>query len=194
MQLLRLFFALTFTPDDLQKIIKVRDDIQNLLPTLGLRWVYQSNIHLTMKFLGNVDSSKLPVLNQSLLSAVENLPPCSAELKGLGAYPSLAHPQSIWLGIKPDHNLELLFCQLENSLFALGFSKERKGFYPHVTLARISDHIPENKRKEISDVLKRIDVPVLSTTKFYSLNLVKSDLDHSGPTYTKLLSASFKGQ
>jgi len=194
LQLLRLFIALTFAPDDLQKIIKVRDDIQKLLPTLGLRWVHPSNIHLTMKFLGNVDSSKLPVLNQSLLSAVEDLPPCSAELKGLGAYPSLAHPQSIWLGINPDHNLELLFVQLENSLFAVGFSKERKGFYPHITLARISDHIAENKRKEISNVLKSIDVPMLSSPKFYSLNLVKSDLGRSGPTYTKLLSASFNVQ
>jgi 2'-5' RNA ligase len=194
LQLFRLFIALTFSLEDLQKILKTMNDLQHHFPTLGLRWVQPSNIHLTMKFLGNVEHSRLPELNQSLLSAVENIPPCSAEMGGLGAYPSLAHPQIIYLGLKPDKHLDKLFVQLENSLFNIGFPKERKGFSPHVTLARISDHIAESDRKAISTVQKSIDVPVLSSPIFDTLYLVKSDLDHSGPTYTKLFSSPLHGR
>lgn len=186
MQLLRLFIALTFTPEDVQKIIKTMDDLQQHFPTTGLRWVQSSNIHLTMKFLGNVEQSRLPELKQSLLSAVEDIPPCLTELGGLGAYPSMAHPQIIYLGLKPDASLDLLFVQLENSLLTIGFPKERNGFSPHVTLARVSDHIAENNRKTISTVLRRIDVPVLSTPILDTLYLVKSELNRSGPTYTRL--------
>lgn len=194
MQFLRLFIALTFSPEELQKIIKTMDDIKRHFPTLGMRWGRPSNIHLTMKFLGNVEQSRLPEINQALLSSVENIPPCSAELGGLGAYPSLAHPQIIYLGLKPDHNLDTLFIQLENSLFSIGFPKERKVFSPHVTLARISDHIAESDRKAISTVLKNIDVPVLSSPFFNSMYLVKSELDRSGPTYTRLFSAPLQGK
>jgi len=189
LQLLRLFIALTFSPEDLQKIIKTMIDLQRLFPKHGLRWVQPSNIHLTMKFLGNVENSRLPELKLSLLSAVEDIPPFSTELGGLRAYPSIAHPQIIYLGLKPDASLDILFVQLENSLLNIGFPKERKGFSPHVTLARISDHITESDRKSISTVLKSIDVPVLSSPIFDTLYLVKSELNLSGPTYTRLFSA-----
>jgi len=194
LQLLRLFIALTFSPEDLQRIIKVKDDLRQIFPTSGLRWVQPSNIHLTMKFLGNVERSRLLELNRSLLSAVENISPCSAELGRLGAYPSLTRPQAIYLGLKPDNNLNFLYVQLEKSLSEIGFPKEKRGFSPHVTLARISDSLAEKDRNTISILLKRIDVPVLSSPLFDTLYLVKSDLDRSGPTYTRLFSASLHGQ
>lgn len=188
---LRLFFALIFSHDTLKKIASTITELRTFIPQGSIRWVKPGNIHLTLKFLGNVDSSRVSDLSSAMLIAARDISGCNAELQGLGAYPSLSHPRIIWLGMKPDEQMRQLFKNLENQLLPLGFPGEKRGFSPHITLARISDNISDIERTAIGKILNKIDIPLIASPSFDQFHLIKSDVDRSGPTYTKLHSLTF---
>ncbi len=188
---LRLFFALIFPEEILIKIASTISELRTLIPQGSIRWVKPGNIHLTLKFLGNVSQSKVTELTKVMSIAARHIIGCNADLQGLGAYPSISHPRIIWLGIKPDEQMLQLFTNLENQLLPLGFPGEKRGFSPHITLARISENISDIERTAIGKVLNKIDIPLIARPSFDQFHLIKSDLDRNGPTYTKLFSLTF---
>src|SRR2546428_5422932 len=131
-----------------EKILSQVESIMSSLSSLGgdLKPVERENIHLTLKFLGNVSASKLEEIKSSLTQVA--FPPFSLEIKGAGAFPSLKRMNVIWVGVGEGWGqVELFFEQTEKLLNQLGFSREVRALSLTFTVARVKTG---RKRAEIS--------------------------------------------
>jgi 2'-5' RNA ligase len=104
-----------------------------------VKWVGRDGLHLTLKFLGQVEEERVAEIGQVLREAVAGTPILSFSLTELGAFPTLHRPRVLWVGLEAEPALELLVNRLEQRFEPLGFAKEGRPFRPHVTLGRIRE-------------------------------------------------------
>src|SRR2546425_7521011 len=167
-----------------EKILSRVESITLSLLSLGgdLKPVERENIHLTMKFLGNVSASRLEEIKSSLTQV--SFPPFSLDIKGAGAFPSLKRMNVIWVGVGECWSqVELIFEQTEKLLHQLGFSREVRAFSPHITVARVKSG---RKRDEIAAFLGHLIDESFGTFNVQSVRLKQSILSPSGPKYSTL--------
>jgi RNA 2',3'-cyclic 3'-phosphodiesterase len=168
---------------------------ENLSSSLGLpaRWVNPNSIHLTLKFLGNIETDRLTAIKQAMQEAAGEIVPFELQTAEVGAFPDLKRVQVVWVGLGGQlSELQHLFEKLEHNLKELGFPPEERPFVPHLTLARIGDHATPLQRQEMGKLVSRtrIDTPVRMRVE--SINLMKSELTRQGAIHTCLYSARLK--
>ncbi len=179
----------SFLSLDLQdeKILPQVESIISSLLSLGgdLKPVERQNIHLTLKFLGNVSASKLEEIKSALTQVM--FPRFSLEIKGAGAFPNLKRMNVVWVGLGEGWSqVELIFEQTEKLLHQLGFSRETRPFSPHITVARVKSG---RKRDEIAAFLGQLADESFGTFLVESVRLKQSVLSPSGPKYSTLFEA-----
>lgn len=178
---IRSFFAFDIDNDDVRrKMAKV----QRLLAETGadIKLVETENIHVTMRFLGNV----APSMVDSLFERMKQIQfaPFAVQLKGIGVFPSLSYPRVVWIGITEGANeLRGIFDQLEPQLRELGFAPDQHGFSPHLTIARVRS--ARNKPQLIDFVKKNTEFD-FGKIQADCLRLKQSTLSPKGPTYSTL--------
>src|SRR6266571_9348342 len=119
-----------------EKILSQVESTMSSLSSLGgdLKPVERENIHLTLKFLGNVSATKLEEVKSAL--AKVTFQSFSLEIKGAGAFPNLKRMSVIWVGVGEGWSqVELIFEQTEKLLHQIGFSRETRAFSHHITVA-----------------------------------------------------------
>lgn len=166
------------------KIVSQVESIMSSLVSLGgdLKPVERENIHLTLKFLGNVGATRLDEIKSAL--AQVTFPPFSLEIKGAGAFPNLKRMNVIWVGIEEGWSqVELIYEQTEKLLHQLGFSRETRPFSPHITVARVKSG---RKRDEIAAFLGHLIDESFGTFNVENVRLKQSVLSSSGPKYSTL--------
>ena len=104
-----------------------------------VRWVSDANVHLTLKFFGEVAPERLDVIAEAVQVAAAGAEPMVMRLGGLGAFPSDRHPRIVWLGVEAPPSLELLQDRLERTAEGIGFPPEGAPFRPHITLGRLRE-------------------------------------------------------
>ncbi len=106
---------------------------------LPVTWVRPEGIHLTLKFLGDVEDAREPELRAALRAAVGEGEPrgITLQVEGFGVFPDFRRPRVVWAGVAPEPALELLQHRLEQAFAPLGFPTEARAFRPHVTLGRV---------------------------------------------------------
>ncbi len=182
---MRLFVALEIPP-------AVRENLATLLDSLRAitrepRWVRVENLHVTLKFLGEVAEEKVAAA-RTALGAVRSGQAVTLEFRGLGFFPNEKHPRVFWAGIEASANLKTLAADIEGAMEKLGIPREQREFSPHLTLARFERaRLPEALRKTIAENAQREFGP-LQTNKFH---LIQSKLKPSGAEYTTLTSFQF---
>jgi len=165
-------------------VLKRLSDVQNNLVATGanLKLVKPQNIHITMKFLGNISSHMVDLVNEEMRKV--SFVPFEVKIRGLGVFPSLKYARVVWAGIQKGANeLKDVFNQLEPRLQRLGFKSDSKGFSPHLTIARVKTG--QHKAELIRLIKDRIDFE-FGTIKAVCLRLKKSVLTPKGPTYSTL--------
>jgi len=170
-----------------EKILSQVESIMSSLSSLGgdLKPVERENIHLTLKFLGNVSASKLEEIRSALEQVV--FPPFSLEIRGAGAFPNLKRMNIVWIGIGEGWSqVELIYEQTEKLLHQLGFSRETRAFSPHITVARVRSG---RKRDEIAAFLSNLTDESFGTFTVENVRLKQSILSPSGPRYSTLFEA-----
>ncbi|MHC1624900.1 MAG: RNA 2',3'-cyclic phosphodiesterase [Methermicoccaceae archaeon] len=171
---MRLFVAV-----QLPAIIRERiEELEELLPSKGLKKVDPALAHMTLKFLGEVPDRQIDEVIDALRSV--KLPPFNAVVKGVGTFPSKKNIRVLWVGCTGE--FFSLAKQVEDTLEVVGFSRERKAFHPHITIARVKhpEHgIVENIRAFLIDN----DKAIFGEFVVNSFELVKSTLTPSGPVY-----------
>src|SRR5260370_20547072 len=146
---MRLFVALEIPPT-------VRENLAELLMSLRAvspqtRWVRPENLHVTLKFIGEVPEAKLGVIRRAL-AAVRSDQPVMLDFRGLGFFPNEKHPRVFWAGTKASPNLKILAAEMENAVEKLGTSREHRPFSPHLTLSRFEPpRLPEKLRAAIQE-------------------------------------------
>lgn len=178
--MVRLFIALLL-PDSLKQMLN--DLILDLKPRgRGIRWVVAKNMHLTLKFIGEVPEDQIEPIGLALTRAVESRNSLEVRLGGLGGFPNLDNPRVLWAGLEGAEPAVEMAGVIDRNLSELGLPKEKRPFSPHLTLGRI-------KRKDnlqaLATYMRDLTCPTASIT-LNQVALVKSTLTPSGPIYENL--------
>lgn len=149
----------------------------------GVRLTTPENVHVTLKFLGDVDEERVPNLVAALEEAVENadVSPFNAEFGGLGAFPSEEYIRVLWAGVR-EGSTELIRLHeaIEERTVEMGFDSADHEFTPHATVARM-DHA--SGKEQVQRALRETD-PTLGTLQVEEVRLTESVLRDDGPEYT----------
>jgi 2'-5' RNA ligase len=167
-----------------QEVLTKLAFVQKLLVETGadLRAVAPSNIHVTMRFLGDINPPMVDKLYEAMKSI--KFTPFTIKIKGLGVFPSLNYPRVVWAAMtEGTEQLESIFSQLEPQIRALGFAADPYGFSPHLTIARVRS--AKNKQNLAEFVTKKADYE-FGIINANCLRLKQSKLSPKGPTYTTI--------
>ncbi|MBC7084995.1 MAG: RNA 2',3'-cyclic phosphodiesterase [Methanomethylovorans sp.] len=173
----RTFVAVDLPEEFHEKI----SSIQSKLMGSGLRAVDPPLVHITLKFLGEVNETQIAQITQNLdklkcKSFISNI-------SGVGAFPSMKNPRIVWLGA--DGDFSYLHRQVEVLLSDLGFKKEPRKFIPHATLARIT-HLSGSRKKELITALESLKDFEVGKMTVDTIKFKKSTLTPHGPIYETL--------
>lgn len=185
---IRAFIAI---PLDL-KIQQAIERIQNHLKKTNseVKWVKPENIHITLKFLGDIDLRQINSVKEVLANLTQNTKRFTIELTRLGAFPNIDRPRTLWVGLKDSkQRLNQFSMSLEKALGKIRFQAYEKSFSPHITIGRIrsSENI-----KALSRSILEYHVPEGLSQTTSNITLYKSTLNSEGPAYEPLYQIKLK--
>lgn len=189
-RVIRAFIAIDLSPEIAQSLDQVLSDLKRRLPRMPIRWVPVQNIHLTIKFLGDVSVSNQELLTTMLKAEANRHPPFEIQVGDLGVFPSVRRPRVIWVGVESSPELLTLHRGVDAEMARLGYLPEEKSFTPHLTLGRVSRTANSDEIRRIGDVLSGYKVDVLGRQRVQAVHFYRSDLQPSGSVYTRLFTAS----
>jgi RNA 2',3'-cyclic 3'-phosphodiesterase len=180
--MIRAFLAIEL-PDDLRSgLAQVQEELKR--SRADVRWVAPGNIHLTLKFFGNVPDDEIDGLAQAAREAAAETAPLRLKATVAGAFPSPTAPRVVWLGLGGDLvPLTQLFYRLEKAFAALGYPPEGRAFNPHLTLGRVKSPANRERLAKMLAKLPPVDWPPFEVKE---LILFQSVLSPKGSTYTPL--------
>ena len=149
-----------------------------------MKWVRPENIHLSLKFLGEVEEAREPELRSALKRAAgpgAEARPLTIQITGFGVFPDYHRPHVLWAGVTPQPGLELLQHGVEQAFAPLGFPTEARAFRPHVTLARASRDAKPREFAGLEELLSGLDFD--ETVSVDEVDLMQSTLKPEGPVY-----------
>ena len=150
---IRVFIALGISESVRSALSETVDYLRTAIPW-GARWVDPQGIHLTLKFLGNIN----PVLTDGILESLcrigEESSKFSLSLAGLGVFPNQREPRVLWAGLEGEMEpLAVLHEKVEAAMADQGFTRERRGFNPHLTIGRVRDRLASSERQKVVTTL-----------------------------------------
>ena len=187
---MRLFVALEIPAavrDNLAAQIKELRDLSTKVADKRPRWVRPENLHVTLKFIGEVSPTKLDgILNA--LSAIRSDTPIDLKFRGLGFFPNEQHPRVLWAGLDASADLTSLARDIDGALESQGIARERRAFTPHLTLARIE---PPGLHEKLRAAIKEKRAREFGSFQTHEFHLIESKLKPSGAEYTTLATFPF---
>jgi RNA 2',3'-cyclic 3'-phosphodiesterase len=182
---MRLFVAINFTSKDRQRMGRAARKMREA--ELPVRWVDPDQIHLTLKFLGEVRPERVEAVKEVVARVAGKTRPFTMQMGGSGAFPTTRRPRVIWLGALASPELRCLKHDLEWELAPLGFDREVRAFHPHVTLGRALPDAPAGDFRGFEELVADMTFSAEITVR--SLDLMKSTLSSKGARYEKLVVA-----
>lgn len=189
--MLRAFIAVEIPAEIQQKISRETGHLRKEIDSL-VRWVPPQNMHLTLKFLGDVSPSSIEFIKQILRNEAENVTCFDIHLAGLGAFPNTKRPRVLYVGIHAPAALDTLARGIEFSSRRLGYEPEKRPFSAHLTLGRVRQTVNATEQQLIRRTVEGTQVDLLGTARVDSVHLYRSDLNPGGSVYTRLYSAPLK--
>lgn len=177
----RVFCAIVL-PGELRTLVDQRiSRLQELVPEAGASWSREQNIHLTLKFLGEIPIARVDELSSATARATESLSPFEISIDRSGAFPERGTPRVLWLGVRDDSGwLAEMQARLERECAKEGFAKEGRPFNPHLTLARLRQ--PHGARMLAKAHKEMIFEPVKVVVS--EVSVIRSELSGEGSKYT----------
>jgi len=185
---IRAFIGFKLPGNIISSIRKTKEDMRSY--KLPIRWTRPENIHLTLKFLGNIEEAETQKVATAICDSVKDFAPISLAAKGTGVFPGIKRPRILWVGIGGEtDSLAGLKKALDENLGLTGFPKENRPFKGHFTIGRVKKKIDP---KRLFDALKNNQEFESETFIAEKLFLFKSELRQSGPVYTELFGNKLK--
>jgi len=179
------------------ELIKRLKDFQTLLSPVhlrGVKWVDPGSIHLTLKFLGNVDAGRLEAVKQTVAVAVKSQRPFQLTTGGTGFFPGPQRARVFWLGLEGDiEDLGGLQKGIDRAMAGLGFESENRPFTAHLTLARLRDECSSAERLEFTSLVHPAVFESGPPLHVHTVALIRSQLTPRGAVYTRLAEFPLKG-
>ncbi|MDD5116878.1 MAG: RNA 2',3'-cyclic phosphodiesterase [Candidatus Omnitrophica bacterium] len=187
---MRAFIAIELAPTIKDTLAKIQDGLKPCLPKVS--WVKPRNLHLTLKFLGDISPHQLKEIKRIIAEAGQETPAFKVKLDDLGVFPGLRQARIIWAGISQDTAVKQLAEILEAKISGIGIPKEKREFSSHITIARVRNPIdPADLETELK---KGKNDLVGANLEFNAggITLFESVLGTTqGPVYTVLEKANF---
>ncbi len=189
MNVIRAFIAINLSPEIITRLEDVLRDLQARSSKSPVRWTPAGNIHLTIKFLGDVSVANIDMLTKMLKVEAARHAEFEISVGELGAFPNIRRPRVVWVGVKAPPELEALQYGVEHEMARLGYALEERSFSPHLTLGRVSRNAGSDDLQRLGELLGRTKVGFLGAVKVQNIHLYRSDLHPTGSIYTSLFSA-----
>ncbi len=149
-----------------------------------VKWVPVGNIHITLKFFGNITEGQVAAISEAAAAIARGQPPFSLTVTDAGAFPSPKSPRVVWLGVGGDlDTLRDFHRRLETAMTALGFPPEDRPFSPHLTLGRVKS---PTGRTALTRSLVNLPPPPAAPFQVSDIVLFRSNLSPQGATYLPL--------
>lgn len=156
-----------------------------------VKWVEPHNLHLTLKFLGDVALKETSRVCEAVKQAAAELEPFEFTLAGAGAFPNPQRPRTVWVGGNCEEEnpeaMTLLHAQIETRLAKLGFRKDGRRFQPHLTVGRVRGG---GAMAELARLIKENAATPMGITTVREVVVFSSQLGREGPTYQAIGRAS----
>ncbi len=160
--------------------------------SLKARWVKVDNIHLTVVFMGSIETEDTPAITRVVREVCQTYGPFDISLKGIGCFPNRRSPRVLWLGLDGDLEPMSEFRDaLQGHLKGFGIKEEKRKFKPHLTLARFRK--PKKMDAKEDQLLSNYEDISSAVCSLKELILFKSDLKPTGAVYTKVESWPLTG-
>jgi len=167
-----------------EHILRLRKDV----PEAAASWSRVENIHLTLKFFGNVEVKRIEKISEAAERVVKQFSTVQISVGGTGVFPRPSRPQVLWIGVSdPSGQLTALQTKFENECAVEGFEKEDRAYRPHLTIARLRK--PEGARDLADTHLQMQFDPIEVYVE--ELVLFRSELSPKGARYTPISRVSF---
>lgn len=185
---IRAFIAFELSEEIKHELQQVQEQLADKKDKV--KWVAQDNIHLTLKFLGDVPHKEIAAIQKIILNVADKFCTFKMRIKAVGCFPNDKLPRIVWAGVREESKaLEDIYNSLENELAAIGYLKEERLFKPHLTIGRVK-HISDRTRfKTGIDETKTSDFGEVNVKEIV---LFKSTLTSKGAIYEKVYSAELK--
>jgi 2'-5' RNA ligase len=187
----RTFLAVELDP----AVVQAATALQAVLAksAAGVRWASPTTFHVTLQFLGEVDDRELHTVCRTAEVVCRRLPPFPLSLRGVGAFPNLRRPKTVWAGVSDGAvELQRLFAALEDELLSVGgYRRENRPYTPHLTLGRVTT---DDDSVGLASALSKFEAWAGGTTAVGEVVVFTSQLRRDGPEYTAVGRAALRGK
>ena len=187
---MRLFIAINFTAKDRQRMHRAGRKLRE--SDLPVKWEDVEQLHMTLKFLGEVRPENAERVKAAVARVAEKTPPFTLRMGGAGAFPTLRRPRVVWLGAEASPELRCLKHDLEWELAPLGFEREVRAFHPHVTLGRATKEARAGDFRDFEELVAGVsfkaEIPVRT------VDVMESHLSVKGARYERKMAAKLGQQ
>jgi 2'-5' RNA ligase len=193
MDTVRSFVAIEL-PDELKRELdEVIGQLKSAGGQTGVKWVDPRSIHLTLKFLGDVDADRLDEITVALAEAARRIPRFRLAVAGLGVFPNPGRVRVAWVGVSGETDvLERLQRRVESALARLGFSAESRRFTPHLTLARVRERASPQERQKLGQLAGSTSFESRHGISVDAVHLMRSQLTGQGAIYSRISSVTLE--
>lgn len=181
---MRVFVAIEISDEMREQLENFKKNFSKFSETTKkIKWIKPDNFHLTLKFFGEIEEERLPLLKTSLSKSITNQNPFMLDVKGVGCFPDLRRPRVLWAGIQQGSDtLKTLAEAVEKSSVSAGFPPSDKPFSAHLTIARFQ--MPPEQA--FLEKIKQYESFSFGRIAVNKMNLIQSKLSPAGPHYTVL--------
>ncbi len=177
----RTFVAIELPRELRARIIEHTTELRRAFPDVRASWVREQNLHLTLKFLGDVSIPDIPKLSAAVDAATRSIKSFELIVSGCGAFPTHGQPKVLWVGTQAAGLLDLR-SSLERECERLGFAREERSFHPHLTIARLRSTNGARSLARLHIERGFDSYPV----KVTEASVIRSELLSEGSRYTTL--------
>ncbi|MFQ5839337.1 MAG: RNA 2',3'-cyclic phosphodiesterase [Candidatus Methylomirabilales bacterium] len=186
---MRLFIAINLTEELRSKVASLQEVLRQ--SGADVSWVGPGNVHLTLKFLGEVSGERAADVRSTLRAALEGIPSFRMTLAGVGTFPARGAPRVVWVGTtEGSDGATALYERVEGALASSGFPPEGRAFQAHLTLGRVRG--PRNRPALIARV-RELAGTTLGSMMVVAVELMQSELHPKGAIYTSIETFSLGG-
>ena len=185
---IRTFIAVSLSASILSGIEKM---VRTLQTEFGeVRWVEPNNLHVTLKFLGDISLNDLPQLIRTVTQCTNKTDSFDLTFQGFGVFPNRESPKTIWIGCREgSEELIQLAKSIDEELFSLGFPKETRRFSPHLTIGRVKKPI---QGLSLMPVLDEQQNRLFGSCSVSEVQIFSSELTRRGPVYDELAAIALR--
>ena len=186
---MRLFVALNLPKKEKDRIFRAARPLRER--ELPVSWVLPENYHITLKFLGELQESRIEEVEAALEKVAAATNAMNLEISGFGAFPTIRRPTLLWIGIEPTPALRCLKQDVEWALSACGFDRETRAFHPHISLGRTEEDDGAGAFRGLDELAAGLDYS--GEIKVRKVELMRSHLSKGGARYSVHSNAALKG-